>query len=377
MPARFSIGKGKIYNLPGISCPGSMSSILNGKMCKVGEGFATCGAMRRSVAMSQVTGWSLAVVAVVAVVAVGVPFWWLTASPTVPPSPPNTQVPTVPGDDPPKKSGFASDAVPAAADIKFDGDRAVRYCKTLCDIGPRISGTEGMKKQQDLLERHFKGLGATVIRQEFTAKQRSRREPTPMTNLIVSWHPEKTRRIVVCAHYDTRPIADQEANRGNWNKPFVSANDGTGGVAWMMEMAHHMKSVKAELGIDFLIVDGEEYVFVSDRSDKYFFGSDYFGDDYTKTKATRKHTYEAGVVLDLCTAKDAQLRVEVNSFDAAPTLVNEIWGIAKALGARSFVYERGHEVQDDHLALIRAGIPTVDIIDFDYEHWHKLSDTPD
>jgi glutaminyl-peptide cyclotransferase len=322
--------------------------------------------------MTQFAGWSIAVVVAGCVAA---PFWWLTSSsPALTPDTP--QLPHMDADDPPKKSGFAVDAVPAAA-IKFDGERGVKYVKLLCDIGPRVSGSDGMKKQQEVLERHFKGLGATVTRQEFKAKQNSRREKTDMTNLIVTWHPEKARRVLICAHYDTRPIADQEADRGNWNKPFVSANDGTGGVALMMELAHHMKDLKSEFGVDFVIVDGEEYVFVSDRSDKYFFGSEYFAEDYMKTKGTRKHRYDAGVVLDLCTGKDAKLKVELHSYDVAPKLVEQIWGTAKEVGAKSFLFEPGYEVQDDHLALNRAGIPTVDIIDFDYAHWHKLTDTPD
>ena len=69
--------------------------------------------------------------------------------------------------------------------------------------------------------------------------------------------------------------------------------------------------------------------------------------------------------------------MELYSFEAAKPLVDQVWGVAKNVGAKSFKYERGYEVQDDHLALIRAGIPTVDLIDFDYPHWHKLSDTPD
>jgi hypothetical protein len=69
--------------------------------------------------------------------------------------------------------------------------------------------------------------------------------------------------------------------------------------------------------------------------------------------------------------------VELYSFDAARPLVDQVWGVAKAVGAKSFKYERGYEVQDDHLALNRAGIPTIDLIDFDYPHWHKLTDTPD
>jgi len=285
--------------------------------------------------------------------------------------------------DPPKKTDFAEDAVPkplVAADLKFDSARALTYLKALCDIGPRVSGTDGMKKQQEVLEKHFKDHGATVARQEFKARQLSRRADTEMANLVVSWHPEKARRVLICAHYDTRPVADQEANRANWNRPFVSANDGASGAALMMELAHHMKGLKSEVGVDFVLFDGEEYVFETRQfggGDKYFFGSEFFAADYVKTKETRKHRYEAGVLLDLFAAKGAALKVEQNSFTFAPKLCEQLWGTAAAVGAKSFKYEPGPEVQDDHLALNRVGIPCVDVIDFDYPHWHKLTDTPD
>jgi len=145
-----------------------------------------------------------------------------------------------------------------------------------------------------------------------------------------------------------------------------------------MEMAHHMKELKTDFGIDFVLFDGEEYVFETDRlggGDKYFFGSEHFAEDYLKARDKRKHRYEAGVLFDLCHAKGAVLRVEVNSLQSAPAICDQIWKTAAAIGASSFRYEKGHEVQDDHLALNRAGIPTVDVIDFDYPHWHKLSDT--
>jgi hypothetical protein len=291
--------------------------------------------------------------------------------------------PTAADTDPPKKTGFAEDAVPRTitpAPLKFDAGRALKYLTQLCDIGPRVSGTDGMAKQQAVVEKHFTDLGATVTRQEFKARQVSRRADTAMTNLVVSWHPEKARRVLICAHYDTRPIADQEANRANWGRPFLSANDGTAGVALMMELGHHMKGLKPEVGVDFVLFDGEEYVFETNRfggGDKYFFGSEHFAAEYAKTKDTRKHRYEAGVLLDLCTAKGAVLKVEVNSFTLAPGLCEQVWGVAAAVKAKSFRYEPGHEVQDDHLALNRVGIPCVDVIDFDYPHWHKLSDTPD
>jgi Zn-dependent M28 family amino/carboxypeptidase len=199
-----------------------------------------------------------------------------------------------------------------------------------------------------------------------------------MTNLIVSWHPNSTRRILICTHYDTRPIADQERDRANWNKPFVSANDGTSGVAFLMELGHHMKDIPCEFGVDFVFFDGEEYVFEPGfGGDKYFFGSEHFAEQYLKERNQRKHRYDAGLLLDLFAGKNAQLKVEVYSFESARPLVEQVWGIAKSVGAKSFKFEAGYEVQDDHLALIRAGIPTIDIIDFDYPHWHKLSDTPD
>jgi len=283
---------------------------------------------------------------------------------------------------PTKKSGFAEDTVPKVAPVEFPFDqaRAVGYVKQLCDIGPRVSGTDGMARQIELVEKHFQAHGATVTRQEFKARQASKREATNFVNLIVSWHPEKAKRVLFCAHYDTRPIADQEPDRNSWNRPFVSANDGTGGLALFMELAHHMKGVKSEVGIDFVLFDGEEYVFEPRQfggGDRYFFGSDHFADEYQRTRDTRKHTYAGGILLDLCTAKGAVLRVEGNSWALAPDLVKQVWAVAGAVNAKSFRAEPGHEVQDDHLALNRVGIPTVDIIDFDYPHWHKLTDTPD
>ena len=285
-------------------------------------------------------------------------------------------------DQPPKKMQFAEDATnkALAADLKFDQERSLKYLKQICDIGPRISGTDGMKKQQELIEKHFKDLGATVTRQEFKARQVSRRADTEMTNIVVSWHPEKARRILFCCHYDTRPLADQEERRNNWMKPFLSANDGASGVAMLMELGHHMKDLKGEVGLDFVFFDGEEYIFEPSQfggGDKYFFGSEHFAADYTRTKSTRKFKYEAGALMDLCHAKGSVLKVEQYSFASAPKVCERIWAVADALGAKSFKYQPGPEVLDDHIALNRADIPTADIIDFDYPHWHKLTDTPD
>ncbi len=284
----------------------------------------------------------------------------------------------------PKRSRdqFAGDRVPpppaSSVVVKFDGERAMGYLRTLCTIGPRISGSEGMAKQRVVLKEHFEPLGGKVEFQRFTAAQRSQFRPVELANVIVTWHPERERRVILCCHYDTRPHADQEPNRSKWTEPFVSANDGTAGVAWLMELGHHMKDIPATVGVDFVIFDGEEYVFDEDPKypkDKYFLGSDYFAAEYKRVPP--KHQYVAAVLLDMAAGRNPSFPIERNSFFKAQTLAKQVWAIAAEQGIRSFKPEIGYEVNDDHLALNRVGIPAIDIIDFDYPHWHRLSDRPE
>jgi hypothetical protein len=275
---------------------------------------------------------------------------------------------------------FASDReAPAPAGVApaaFDAKRSMKYLEEVCKIGPRISGTPGMTKQQELLEKHFKAHGGKVTWQRFTARQNSVPKPVAMANLIVSFHPERERRVILCSHYDTRPIADQEANRRRWREPFVSANDGGSGVALLMELAHHMKGLKTAVGVDFVFFDGEEHIFDRDR-DKYFFGSEHFAREHAKERRITKKRYAGAILLDMVGGKNARFPVERGSWSFAPKLVKEVWGIAAELKCGAFTSGFSKfEVQDDHIALNRVGIPAIDIIDFDYPHWHRLSDVP-
>jgi glutaminyl-peptide cyclotransferase len=274
----------------------------------------------------------------------------------------------------PKGDGFAADRVNTTP-LAFDAPRAMEYLTAVCKIGPRMSGTDGMKKQQELLQKHFEDLGGKVAFQRFTGKALSEGKDVEMANIIVSWHPEKTRRVILCSHYDTRPIADQEPNRRRWHDPFVSANDGGSGVALLMEMANHMKDLDANVGVDFVLFDGEEYVF--DPQDKYFLGSEEFARQYRKSKD--KARYLAAVLLDMVGGKNAKFPMEQKSYWKAPQLTQELWKTADELGCtafRSTEFSR-FEVEDDHVPLNNAGIPAVDIIDFSYTHWHRLTDVPE
>jgi glutaminyl-peptide cyclotransferase len=312
--------------------------------------------------------FSAVLVLAVALIALG---WWVMPKATVPEADAQEKKES--------RTEFAADRDPAPLKVSpapFDGERAIGYLKEVCRIGPRISGTDGMKQQQEMLKKHFEAQGAKVDFQRFKAKQRSQKEQVDMTNLVVSYWPDRPKRVILCSHYDTRPIADQEADQRKWKETFISANDGGSGVAFLMELAHHIKELNIKVGVDFVIFDGEEYILDARPDvDRYFFGSDHFADEYTKTPP--KHRYIAGVLLDLFAGQNAKFPYEQNSVFRAGAVLADIWTIARELKAESFVTEYGDVINDDHLALNRAGIPTVDIIDFKYPHWHRLSDTPE
>lgn len=260
------------------------------------------------------------------------------------------------------------DAVPVS------GPRAYGYLKQLCGLGPRFSGSEGMRRQQQLLEKHFGDLGAQVARQTFSVRHPQTGEPVELTNLIVSWNPEAKDRLLLAAHYDTRPFPDRDVARPRGT--FVGANDGASGVAVLMELAHAMPKLGSKYGVDFVLFDGEEFVY--SEYDPYFLGSTHFARDYKERPPA--HRYLRGVLLDMVGDADLQLLYEQHSLDWNDTrpLAVEIWKLARKMRVPEFIPRRGHLVRDDHLALRNtAGIPTVDIIDFDYPYWHTESDLPE
>ncbi|MFO0902970.1 MAG: M28 family peptidase [Pirellulales bacterium] len=266
-------------------------------------------------------------------------------------------------------------------DSPVDAKRSFRYLQAVCDIGPRPAGSDGMKAQQKLLTAHFEKLGGRVRLQPFTGRHPLDGTQVAMANLIVELHPDRPNRIMLCAHYDTRPFPDRDPRRPRGR--FIGANDGGSGVAVLMELAHHLPQLESPYGIDLVLFDAEELVF-EDRQGTYFLGSEHFARDYAANPPA--HRYAAAVLLDMVGDAQLQLFQERNSVswpDSRP-LVEEIWGVAKELGVTEFIARPKHEIRDDHLALHDiARIPAIDIIDFDYprsssaSYWHTEADTPD
>jgi hypothetical protein len=262
----------------------------------------------------------------------------------------------------------------------IDGQRAYGYLKKICAMGPRIAGTEANTKQRKMVAEHFERMGAQVREQPFPAIHPLTGKRVEMVNLIGSWHPERNERVVIGAHYDTRPQADQEDDPAKVNKPFLGANDCASGVALLMELAHHLGKLETPWGVDLVLFDGEELIYGDrPRRGEYFLGSKAFANSYSRQRQRlgNKTKYVAGMVLDMIGGRDLAIKREPYSERFARWLVREVWSVARQVNAKSFVNDVGREVLDDHLPLNDAKIPTIDIIDFDYPYWHKADDVPE
>ena len=259
-------------------------------------------------------------------------------------------------------------------EMKVRGERAYTYLKRICELGPRPSGSAALEQHRILVEKHFTDLGAHVIRQPFQARHPISRKKVAFANIIASWNSERQPRILVAAHYDTRPYPDRDPNPEKRKAPFIGANDGASGVAVLMELAHFLNQINGPYGIDLILFDGEELVY--DEQGTYFLGSRHFAREYRRNRQANR--YMAGILVDMVGDRDLQIYQEENSLAFAPQLVASIWSIAAQLNIPEFIPRSKYEIRDDHLPLNTiANIPVCDLIDFDYPAWHTTRDTPE
>jgi len=274
---------------------------------------------------------------------------------------------------------LAAAAPAAGADESpaFSGRRAFAHLEAIAGLGPRPSGSDAMGRQRALLAEHFRAAGAAVRGQAFQIRDRRTGGAVHMENLLVEWHPDRTDRVLIGAHYDTRPFPDRDPvdPRGT----FIGANDGASGVALLMELARSMPARAGRVGVDFVLFDAEEYV-VAPR-DPYFLGSTHFARQYVagRQDGTVRHQYRGAVIVDMVADRDLEIWQEQQSVSWPETrpLVEAIWAVAARRNVRQFVPRPKYSVEDDHVPLRTiARIPACDIIDFDYPHWHTMQDTP-
>lgn len=267
-----------------------------------------------------------------------------------------------------QEAGAASAATDTVDIPQFEGDSAFALLRKQVEFGPRYPGSPGHAAQLAWMEEYLRARADTVVMQAFT-HQSVEGETLALTNVFARFRPEDGTRILLLAHWDTRPEADMDRDPDKVREPIDGANDGASGTAVLLELADVLASHSPPIGVDLLFVDGEDWSGMD-----LLVGSEYFA---ANLPPGYKPLY--GILLDMIGDANPVYRIEQNSRDYAPEVVERVWRTAEELGLSAiFSRQQGIYIEDDHLPLNRAGIRTIDIIDFDYgpgnAYWHTTQD---
>ena len=259
----------------------------------------------------------------------------------------------------------------ASRDVEFSGPTAMRYVEQQLAFGPRIPNTPAHVKTGDWLLGELRARADTVIVQSFEQKT-SKGQTLKLRNFFARFRPQATDRILYVAHWDTRPFADKSANLGQQRLPVPGANDGASGVAVLLGVADALKAKPATIGVDLLLVDGEDYGDFADSTETLI-GARYFAHHLPAG-----YTTLFAVLFDMVGDRDLQIFQEGYSVQNAPEVVQRVWQTADRLGYGSvFVKRVNQTLTDDHVPLQAAGIRAIDVIDFDFPYHHTTEDTID
>ncbi|MGN0215709.1 MAG: M28 family peptidase [Prevotella sp.] len=271
----------------------------------------------------------------------------------------------------------------------FNADSAYAFTQAQCDFGPRDMNSKGHEECGAWIVAKFKGYGCKVTTQEADLKGYDG-TTLKSTNIMAQYNPGATTRILLCAHWDSRPWADNDPDSANWHKPILAANDAASGVAVMLEIARLLQknALPSGFGVDFVCFDAEDWgtpqweANQDASGDSWALGAQHFA-------ANLPQGYEAryGILLDMVGGMNAKFYKEGISNQYAPEIVKKVWRAARQAGFGSyFPKQEGGMITDDHIPLNqKAGIPTIDIIPYypDCQQssfgptWHTLADNMD
>lgn len=265
---------------------------------------------------------------------------------------------------------FALGIVSCADVPRFDADRAFGDLIKQCDFGPRTPNSRAHEEAEDFLFSTLSSTTAFCRRQRFEYYDSLDNVTLRLTNIIASYNPKADRRILLCAHWDSRPRSENDPDTNKQNLPVLGANDGASGVAVLLELGRVFKNKAPPLGVDIVLFDGEDYG-RNDRQAGWFLGSYYFA------RNLGSYRPRLAILLDMVGDSDLQIYREAISEKYAGQVNDYIWMIARETAAIAFVDSVNHTVADDHVPLLAHGVKAIDIIDFDYPCWHTQEDTPD
>ncbi len=254
---------------------------------------------------------------------------------------------------------------------EVDGARAHERVVEQVNMGPRIPGSEGHRRFREWLLAELGRLGARVETQAFEDTVGG--EPMTATNVIARYGPRSGRPILLAAHYDTRRHADRDPVHPD--APVPGANDGASGVAVLLEVAELMHEKAPGRQVELVFLDAEDQG-TPTRNDDWCRGAQ----AYARSLAARLEDGTApiaGFVFDMVGDADLDIHPEMTSSRRASNIAALVVQAAHATGATGFHDEPKYAVMDDHIPILEAGVPCVDVIDFDYAAWHTTGDTPD
>lgn len=264
----------------------------------------------------------------------------------------------------------------------FNADSAYYFVKKQVEFGPRIPNSAAHKNAGDYFISQFTAYGATVKAQEFTATTFDRTHVN-LRNIIASFSPEKKKRVLLAAHWDTRPFSDKDEEKPN--AQFAGANDGASGVGVLLEVARILSQQPTDVGIDIILFDGEDW---GERTETqapplpanletwWCLGSQH----WSKNKHVGGYSAYYGILLDMVGAKNARFGFEAYSLEYAPSVVDKVWKNAARLGfTNTFINVKDGPVTDDHVFVnLNAKIPMIDIVSYhesgsfgDFHHTQK------
>lgn len=268
----------------------------------------------------------------------------------------------------------------------FNADSAYHFIENQVSFGPRVPGSKAWEKCAEYLAGTLERFGAEVIVQEATARAWDG-TILPLKNIIGSWQPDNKKRVMLCAHWDSRPYADWDPDPANHRKPIDGANDGASGVGVLLEIARQLSISQPNIGIDIIFFDAEDYGEPKDdqsklKDDNWGLGSQY----WAKNPHVKNYYARFGILLDMVGAEDAIFYREGYSVQYAEHVVKKVWDTAHKIGyGKYFSYERSNHITDDHYYVnLHMGLPTIDIIHQDknsqtgfFKYWHTMEDTLD
>lgn len=260
-------------------------------------------------------------------------------------------------------------------ELYFDGNSAFNWLEAQCEFGPRNPGSQGYYNCKEFFIKNLMEFSDTVFVQNFTYTELRENNAYDLSNIIAQFKVDSEKHILLGAHWDTRPWADQDLNPSNHFTPIIGANDGASGVAVLLELAKMFKSKPPPVNVSIVLFDGED-MGVEGINDSWAKGSLYFAEHLPIQKT------DYGIILDMIGDSNLEIPIERNSYRVAPGLMTELWELAEKLKLSAFQNKLGYDIYDDHIPLWElAGIPTIDLIDFNYpnqriNYWHTLNDIP-